>query len=357
MGPSSLPLRVGVAGFGFWGTKLARNVAESPTSTLTAVCDPSDERRAAAAGQYPGADTFATVPELLASGEVDAVLLATPAREHYSQARDALFAGKHVLVEKPLALAPAECDDLDALAGDRGLTLMAGHTFLYSAPVRLLRNLIETGELGEILYCYGQRLNLGAIRSDTSAMWDLAPHDVSILLYLLDATPQMVSAHQHGLLDEPQADIAMMHMVFPGGAVGHLHVSRLDPRKVRSLTVVGDRKMAVYDDTDPETPVRVYDKGVSRQEGIDSLLGDPGFGQHNLELRAGDMVAPKVAGREPLRVEIEHFAECIREGKRPLSDGRNGRDVVAVLDAAERSSLQGGLPTTLEKKADARTAA
>jgi predicted dehydrogenase len=351
-------LRIGVAGFGFWGTKLARNVAEAPACTLTAVCDPDAGRRAAAAGQYAGIATCEAVPELLGRADVDAVILATPAGDHHAQARDALFAGKHVLVEKPLALTAAQCDELDALAAARGLTLMTGHTFLYSAPVRLLRELVTRGELGKVLYCYGQRLNLGAIRGDTSAMWDLAPHDVSILLYLLGGPPRMVSAQQFSLIDEPQADIAMLTMVFAGGAVGHLHVSRLDPRKVRQLTVVGDRKMAVYDDTDPETPVRVYDKGVSRPDDLAMLMSEPGFGQHNLELRAGDMVAPKVTGREPLRVEVEHFVQCVQDRARPLTDGRNGRDVVAVLEAAERSSVLGGEPHTLPRGADdARAAA
>jgi predicted dehydrogenase len=350
-------LRIGVAGFGFWGTKLARNIAEAPGGELAAVVDADGERRAAAAAQY-GSATFPSVDALLTAGDVDAVVLATPAGDHFTQARAALLAGKHVMVEKPLALTTAECDTLRRLAAERRLVLMSGHTFLYSAPVRMLRSLIEGGELGTILYCYSQRLNLGAIRSDTSAMWDLAPHDVSIFLHLLGATPTMVSAQQFSLIEDRHEDIAMVTMVFPGGAVGHVHVSRLDPRKVRELTIVGDRKMAVYDDTDPEMPVRIYDKGIERhaEDPLD-VLHHADFARHNLELRSGDVLAPKVVGREPLRVEIEDFVTCIREGGTPVSSGRMGRDVVAVLEAAHRSSVLGGEPMTPGEDARARTAA
>ncbi|MCW3004575.1 MAG: oxidoreductase domain protein [Conexibacter sp.] len=348
---------IGIAGFGYWGTKLARNVAEAPGSVLAAICDADADRRAAADEQYAVA-THADVDALIADPTVDAVVLATPAGDHYAQARAALFAGKHVMVEKPLALSTEHCDELQRLAADRGLTLMTGHTFLYSAPVRMLKDLIDSGDLGDVLYCYSQRLNLGAIRSDTSAMWDLAPHDVSIFLHLLGATPAMVSAQQFSLIDDRHEDIAMVTMTFPGGAVGHLHVSRLDPRKVRELTIVGSRKMAVYDDTNPEMPVRVYDSGVERHDdGLADSLMHADFARHNLELRSGDITAPRVVGREPLRVEIEDFAACCASGATPVSSAQVGRDVVAVLEAADRSSVLGGEPMTPAEVADARAAA
>jgi predicted dehydrogenase len=351
---------MGLAGFGYWGTKLARNVADAPACELAAVCDASDERRDAAAAQY-GARTFDAFDAMLADGDVDAVLLATPAGDHHAQARAALFAGKHVMVEKPLAMSTEHCDELERLAAERGLVLMTGHTFLYSAPVRLLKQLIDEGELGEVLYCYSQRLNLGAIRSDTSAMWDLAPHDISIFLHLLGGTPTMVSAQQFSLIEDRQEDIGMVTMVFPGGTVGHVHVSRLDPRKVRELTIVGSRKKAVYDDTNPEMPVRIYDKGVDRrdEDPLEAII-HADFARHNLELRSGDVVAPHVVGREPLRLEVEDFAASIREGRVPVSSGRVGRDVVAVLEAADRSSVLGGepmAPAQPEEDADARAAA
>jgi predicted dehydrogenase len=348
---SPVPLNVGVAGFGFWGTKLARNVAEASATRLVAVCDLSAERRAAAAALYPAVATVSSVDELLGLADLDAVVLATPEATHHANAVAALRRGKHVLVEKPLALSVGHCAEMESLAAARGLTLMVGHTFLYSAPVRLLRELVASGELGEVLYCYAQRLNLGAIRSDVSAMWDLAPHDLSILLHVLGLAPVMVSAQQFSLIGEPVEDVAMVNMTFPGGAVGHVHVSRLDPRKVRQLVVVGDSKMAVYDDLDPDMPLKVYDKGViSADSGPQALLADAGFARHHLELRTGDVVAPKVTGREPLREEIEHFAHCIATDEAPLTGAPSGRAVVAVLEAAQASSALGGQPVVVSEE-------
>ena len=353
MGPS-VPLNVGVAGYGYWGSKLARNVAESPLTRLRAICDSSAERRMAALAQHDGAQATESLDELLKVDGLDAVLLATPEATHHSCGLQALRRGKHVLVEKPLALSVAECLEMEALAEQRGLTLMVGHTFLYSPAVRMLRELVASGELGRVLYCYSQRLNLGAIRSDVSAMWDLAPLDVSILLHVLDAVPDSVSAQQFSLLGEAVQDVALVNMTFPGGSVGSVHVSRLDPRKVRQLVVVGDQKMAVYDDLDAEMPIKVYDRGVISSD----VLSDTGFAVHHLALRSGDVVAPKVTGREPLREEIEHFAQCIAAGRRPLTDARGGRAVVAVLEAAQASSARGGQPQTVSQEgAGARAAA
>lgn len=342
------PVRIGLAGFGYWGTKLARNCAESDAVELTAVCDDDEGRRDAARERY-GVTPVAAFEELVASPQVDAVICATPAGHHARQAKAALLAGKHVMVEKPLATTTGDCDALIALAAGRGLTLMSGHTFLYSSAVAALKQLVDGGELGRILYCYSRRLSLGAIRQDTSAMWDLAPHDVSIFLYLLGTLPRMVSAQQFSLIDERHEDIATMTMVFPDGAVGYSHVSRLDPRKVRELTIVGDRKMVVYDDTDPEMPVRVYDRGVEREMMAGAGPLDPGFGLHKLSVRSGDVYAPNIVGSEPLRAEIDDFAAAIEGRREPRSCGRFGRDVVAVLEAAERSSVLGGQPAVPDR--------
>lgn len=343
-GEVTRPLRIGLAGFGFWGTKLARNIDEAPGAELAVVADNDAARRADAERRHHAA-TVLSADELVADPALDAIVLATPAGDHHAQARRALMAGKHVLVEKPLALTVEDCDELIALADSRGLVLMTGHTFLYSAPVQHIQGLIERGELGRLLYCSSQRLNLGAIRSDTSAMWDLAPHDVSVLLTMLGGLPSFVSAQQFSLIEEAHEDIAMLTMAFASGPVGHVQVSRLDPRKVRTLTIVGSEKMVVYDDTDGEMPVRIYDKGVAQAPDVDLHHGS--FAQHNAEVRSGDMVAPTVIGREPLRVEIEDFIGSIAEGRQPISSGQVGRDVVAVLAAAERSAALGGEPMTL----------
>ena len=219
---------------------------------------------------------------------------------------------------------------------------MVGHTFLYSEPVRMLRRLMDSGDLGRVLYTYAQRLNLGVIREDLNALWNFGPHDISIFLYLLDAMPVRVSARQFRVLNRRLEDVAFLVLEFPDGVVGHIHESWLDPRKVRELTVVGDHKMVVYDDTDVESPLRIYDKGVSplpRPVGESSeappVSRSEGFGEFKLQVRAGDLLIPRVVGPEPLRAEIEHFVSCAATGTKPLSDGAHGRDVVAVLEAAE----------------------
>src|SRR3954449_12452277 len=310
---------VGIAGVGYWGTRLARNLHEAQGTQLVAICDPEPTRLEAAVHRYPRARGIASFDEMLADEQIEAVALATPAAAHAGQARAALEAGKHVLVEKPLALSSAECDELADLAQSQERVLMAGHTFVYSEPVRMLRSLIQGGELGDVLYVYGQRVNLGIIREDLNALWNFGPHDISILLYLLGDRPVNVSARQFRLLGRPLEDVAFVVIEFASGVVGHIHDSWLDPRKVRQFTVVGDRKMAVYDDTAVESPLRIYDAGlfsVSSDGGTQHRFGaynpheSTGFGEFKLRVRAGDAFIPRVEPREPLRVEVEHFAEC-----------------------------------------------
>lgn len=343
---------IGLAGAGYWGSKLARNIVEASGCRLAAVSDPDPGLLGSTLRRYPLARGYQDLSELLLDDEIDAVVLATPSSLHAAHARAALLAGKHVLVEKPLALSTRDCDEVCRLAAANRLTLMVGHTFLYSEPVRLLRRLIEAGELGRVLYVYGQRLNLGVIRDDLNALWNFGPHDLSILLYLLGAVPERVSALQYSLLNHRVEDVVFFALEFPGGVVGHVHESWLDPRKVRHLTVVGDRKMAVYDDTDLESPIRIYDKGVVdplREVGsLPPAFAEEGFGEFKLEVRAGDMLAPRVSAREPLRTEMEHFGECVRTGRRPLTDGAHGRDVVAILEAADRSAQNGGAMTAID---------
>lgn len=346
-------ISIGLAGVGYWGSKLARVIEDSSGCRLVAMADPDERQLTSAAQRYPLARAVSQLDELLLLEEVDAVVLATPSAYHAANARAALMAGKHVLVEKPLALSSAECEELVATAEARGLTLMVGHTFLYSESVRLLRRLIESGELGQVLYVYGQRLNLGHIRADLNALWNFGPHDVSILLFLLGSFPERVSALQYSLLNRGVEDVVFLALEFPDGVVAHIHESWLDPRKVRHLTVVGDRKMAVYDDTDVESPIRIYDKGVVRPPLRDVATPPPfdvheGFGEFKLQVRAGDMLAPHVSPHEPLRVEIEHFCKCVATGSRPLTDGVHARDVIAILEAADRSAKMGGALTPPE---------
>jgi predicted dehydrogenase len=337
------PVRLALVGAGYWGVKLARNIADSGLCDLVAICDPDAEQLAAVGRRHPSARLHTSYDELIAANGIDGIVLATPVCLHAQQARQALEADLHVFVEKPLALDVESCDELIELAAARSRTLMVGHTFLYSAPVQALRTLIDGGELGSLLYLYAQRLNLGAIRDDHSALWDLGPHDLSILMHLVGAAPERVSARQFSLLGGPVEDVAFTALEFAGGVVAHVHVSRLDPRKVRQLTVVGDHKMAVYDDTDVDSPLRIYDRGVDRLPTGQREVVD-GFGQFKFEVRTGDVLCPKLPSSEPLRDEVDHFASCVQSGLPPLTDGAQGRAVVAVLAAAERSARQGGIP-------------
>jgi predicted dehydrogenase len=332
---------VGLAGVGYWGSKLARNLDEAGGCRLVAICDPDPARLADAGTRHREAERCATLADLLAHEELEAVVLATPASLHAEHVRAALEAGKHVLVEKPLALTLADCDDLIRRADANGLTLMVGHTFIYSEPVRYLRGLLDAGEIGRLVYAYAHRLNLGVIREDLNALWNFGPHDVSILLYLLDRMPLRVSARQYSLLNRKVEDVVFLVLEFPDEIVAHVHESWLDPRKIRELTVVGDRKMVVYDDTDVETPLRIYDKGVTLPDVGVIPSSESGFGEFKLMTRSGDMLAPRVPTREPLRVEVEHFADCIASGTRPDTDARHGRDVVAILEAADLSARTG----------------
>jgi predicted dehydrogenase len=346
---------IGLAGAGYWGSKLARNIFEARGSHLAAIADGDTGRREATLHRYPSARGVRDLDELLADGDIEAVVLATPASLHAEHARAALESGKHVLVEKPLALTTADCDALIATAEDAGRILMVGHTFLYSEPVRMLRRYVAEGTLGELLYVYGQRVNLGVIREDLNALWNFGPHDVSILLYLLDELPTRISLQQYHLLNRSLEDVAFLVLEFPSGVIGHVHESWLDPRKVRQFTVVGTRKMVVYDDTDVEGPLRVFDKGVSPEplppeaESVRAMHPEEGFGEFKLAVRSGDLLVPRVTAREPLRVEVEHFVDCVSSSTVPLTDGAHGRAVVAVLEAAERSASEGGRSVSLEQ--------
>jgi predicted dehydrogenase len=328
-------LRVGVIGCGYWGPKLARNFHELPEAELVAVADRSDERRAHMAAQYPGVQV---VPdhEVLLAMDVDAVAIATPVSTHHTLGLAALSAGKHVLVEKPLAHSVAAADELAAAAAEAGLTLMVGHTFEYNPAVEMLRSLVRQGELGRLYYIDSTRVNLGIFQPDINVLWDLAPHDLSILMYVLGEAPVSVRAHGASYVQPGIADVAWLTVDFPGGVAAHIHVSWLDPCKIRRVTVVGDRKMAVYDDLAPLDKITVYDRGVDVPPYTDS------FGEFQLSYRYGDVHAPRIEWVEPLKAECAHFVHCAQTGERPRSDGVAGRRVVAVLEAADRSLAADG---------------
>lgn len=331
-------LRVGAVGYGYWGPNVVRALSRVTGVELVAVCDASEANRAKASAAHPGAATVGTLDELLSAHQLDAVVLASPAPQHYAMARQALEAGKHCFVEKPLALTSAEALDLVHLAEQRGLTLMVGHLMEYHGAIEYLRELVTGGELGEVLYVYAQRLNLGKVRTAENAFWSLAPHDVSMILYLLGEAPDRVSANGSSYLHQGVEDVVFANLHFASGKTANIHVSWLDPHKTRKITLVGSKKMAVFDDMQTDK-VWIYDKGV---EPADALR----YGE-DLMLRFGDITVPHVPMTEPLLVEMRHFAECCATGATPRSDGRDGLRVVQVLEAVDSSTRSGGAPVEI----------
>jgi predicted dehydrogenase len=335
-------INVAVAGLGHWGPNLARNVAALPDARLHTLCDVDRENLDRIGRRYPHARRQESFSAVVVDDAIDAVMIATPVNTHFELASAALKAGKHTFVEKPLAYTSGECSQLIALAEQASLTLMVGHVFLYNAAVRKVKEYIESGELGEIYYVYSQRLNLGTVRQDVNALWNFAPHDLSILSYWLDADPERVFARGYSYVQPGIEDVVFMTLDFPGGVGANVHISWLDPNKVRRMTVVGSRKMVVYDDTSADAKIVLYDKGVTRRPNNHPSLGRyESFGEFQLLLRAGDVLIPKLDFVEPLRTECQHFVEAVRTGQQPITDGYEGLRVVQVLEAAQEAIAQG----------------
>jgi predicted dehydrogenase len=325
---SDPPVRIGIAGLGYWGPNLARNFAALPGAELRWCCDPSETARLRMAAMFPGARYTGELDELLSDRELDAVVIATPVQTHAALAVRVLEAGKHCFVEKPLAQSLADAERVVAAAEESGRTLMVGHLLEYHPAVSKLKELVDAGELGDrIYYIYGNRLNLGKLRADENALWSLGAHDVSVVLYLTDEEPAELSAHGESYVREGVEDVVFCYLRFPSGLSAHLHLSWLDPHKERRLVVVGSRRMATFDDMVLEGKLAVYDKGFDEDA--------RGYGEYIT--RAGAIYCPQVPNVEPLRVECEHFLACIRSGERPLSDGESGLRVVRVLEALQSS--------------------
>jgi predicted dehydrogenase len=324
--------RVGIVGAGYWGPKLVRNFAALPEAELYAVCDLDPTRLQEVGEQYPDVQVTTDYAGMLA-GAVEAVAIATPVNTHYPLVKMALQAGKHVIVEKPLTTNVPQAAELVALAEARGLMLMVGHTFLFEPAVEALRDLIRRGDLGDVWHITTRRLNLGLFRPDVNVLWDLAPHDLSILLEVLGSEPIAVSARGACHVQPGIQDVAYVELRFPGDVMAHVHVSWLDPGKVRRMTVVGSQKMAVYDDTEPEK-LLVYDRAVMTMEGA----GD----QPELLYRFGDSSGIPLPAAEPLRRQCAYFVECVRTGARPRAHGREGMAIVHILEQADRSMQNNG---------------
>lgn len=326
---------VALVGFGYWGPNLARNLQSLAGPRWRYLVDASPERRERAAAHYPQVTVTDDLAPVLDDDEVTAVVLATPAATHAPLGRALLEAGKHVMVEKPLALSTADAVALTRLAEERSRVLMVGHTFEYVPAVRKMKEIIDKGELGDVLYLHSQRLNLGRIQSDINAFWSIGPHDVSISNYLVGRSPEWVAARGAQYLHESVEDVTFVTVGYPGGVLSHMHVSWLDPTKTRRTTVVGSKQMVVYDDMDADARLRVFDKGADR-------LDSDSYGAWQYRLRDGAMYVPRLEMTEPLAEELRHFLACARSGEQPRTDGWNGVAVVAVLEAVDESLRQRG---------------
>jgi predicted dehydrogenase len=331
---------IAVVGTGDWGANLVRNFAAVKGGRLAMLCDSDADRLGRARARHPDARACTDAREVAAAADIHAAVVSASAISHYPLARLLLEAGKDVYVEKPLTLKVEHAEELVRLARDKNRVLMVGHLLLYHPAVQYLKRLVDEGSLGDVLYIYSQRVNLGKVRTDENALWSFAPHDLSVILHLLEDEPVDVVARGSAFLQGKIEDVVFVDLRFPNGKLAHVHVSWLDPHKLRKFTVVGSQKMAVFDDMEASEKIRIYDKGVDRAGEI-VPYGDA------LTVRSGDILIPKISLQEPLKIECQHFVDCVRERKTPLSDGRSGLRVVKVLAAAQASLERGGAPVAI----------
>lgn len=334
--------RIAVIGSGYWGPNLIRNFVELPESDIVAVADLDQERLDGISQRFPQVEFTTRDYRDLFDLNLDGVVIATPPVTHHAIGRECLEHGLHVLIEKPITLNSADAFDLKQLADQRGLVLMVGHTFEYNPAVRALKELIECGELGEIHYIDAVRVSLGLYQTRANVLWDLAPHDISILRYILGAEPVTVCSLGTCCVHEGVEDIVYTMLRFPGDILAHMRLSWLDPRKTRQITVVGSKKMVIYDDVAALEKIKIYDKRVK------AIPHNETFGDFSFSYHYGDLVIPHIQHQEPLRVECRHFLECIAEGKQPLSDGYSGLRVVKILEAAQTSLDDGGRTVAID---------
>ena len=341
MKPAKEKIKVGVVGCGYWGPNLIRNLRQSPDCHLKMVCDKSQKRLGHMQRLHPDVAVTHHFEEMLNGADLDAMVIATPVGLHYEMARASLSAGKHVFIEKPMARTEAEAEELVAFAEHQGLVIMVGHTFLFSPAVRRMKEIVDAGDIGEVQYIAARRLNLGLFQKDINVAWDLAPHDISIVLHLLDELPVSVSCQGSSHVTRGIEDVTMMHLSFPKNRCAFIHNSWLDPKKVRQMTVVGSQRMIVYDDTEPLEKLKIYDARVEVPPHYDT------FAEFTYSYHYGDAYVPYIKQDEPLKLECQHFLECIRDRCTPITGGRHGLDVVRILEAAGESLRQQGASVQL----------
>ena len=331
-------IKVGVVGCGYWGPNLVRNFRSLPDCSLKMMCDISEERLNHMRSVYPEVKGETDFSHMLNGAGLDAIVVATSVKLHFPMAKASLLAGKHTLIEKPMAASSKECAELIDIAQRKGLVLMVGHTFLYSPAVRKMKDIIEWGDIGEIRYISARRLNLGLFQKDINVAWDLAPHDLSIITHIMGESPRSVNCRGSAHVTPGVEDVTSMSLTFGGNRSAIVHSSWLDPRKIREMTIVGSKRMIVYDDVAPLEKIRIFDARVERPPHYDT------FAEFQYAYHYGDMYAPYVKQEEPLKAECQHFLECVREGKRPLTCGEKGLELVRILEAASVSLRQNGSP-------------
>jgi predicted dehydrogenase len=337
------PIAVGVVGCGYWGPNLVRNFKSLPNCEIRAMCDLSESRLNHMRGLYPDVEGTTDFTHMLNGVGVDAVVVAAPVKHHFPLAKAALLAGKHTLIEKPMAACSAECEELIEIAQSKGLVLMVGHTFLYSAAVRKIAEIVQAGDIGEIRYINSRRLNLGLFQKDINVAWDLAPHDISIILHILEEFPQAVNCQGNAHVTPGIEDVTNISLTFRHKRFATIQSSWLEPRKVREMTIVGTRRMIVYDDVQTNEKIRIYDTRVERPPHHDT------FAEFHYSYHYGDMYIPYIKQEEPLRGECQHFLECIEKGVEPLTSGHKGLELVKILEAASASLKDQGAPVKFSR--------
>src|SRR6266853_4201008 len=332
---------VGVVGCGYWGPNLIRNFRQLQDCNLKLMCDTSEQRLAHLKSLYPEVEGHKDYGHLLNGAGLDAVIIATPVSPHHAMAKASLLAGQHPFIEKPMASSAEECEELVHIADEKGLVLMIGHTFLYSPAVRKIKEIVDRGDIGDIRYISSRRLNLGLFQKDINVAWDLAPHDISIILHILEEFPQVVNCQGNAHVTPGIEDVTNISLTFGHKRFATIQSSWLEPRKIREMTIVGTRRMIVYDDLETNEKIRIYDVRVERPAHYDT------FADFHYSYHYGDSYIPQIKQEEPLKAEMQHFLDCIEKGARPLTSGREGLELVRILEAASTSLKDGGAPVSL----------
>lgn len=336
------PIRVGVVGCGYWGPNLVRNFRLLRDCNLKTICDTNQDRLRHLKSLYPGLEAETDFQRMVANPSLDAIVIATSVRFHFAMAMSSLMAGKHTFIEKPMASSVRECKELVEIARKKSLILMVGHTFLYSPNVRRIKQIVDSGDIGEIRYISARRLNLGLFQKDINVAWDLAPHDISIILYILGEMPTTVNCHGSAHITPGVEDVTSMCLSFPKSRSAIVQSSWLDPKKIREMTIIGSKRMILYDDVAQHEKIKIFDIRVDTPPHYDT------FAEFNYAYHSGDMYAPSIKQEEPLKIECQHFLDCIKSGVQPITSGSQGLELVKILEASSISLKGGGAPVTLE---------